>query len=54
MGIMVYSLLWVMQELYHQPCVMNEELRKAPCGAHLEFPRTEVEQGTWFLFATWG
>ena len=20
MGIMVYSLLWVMQDLYHQPC----------------------------------
>ena len=21
MGIMVYSLLWVMQDLYHQPCL---------------------------------
>ena len=33
MGIMVYSLLWVMQDLYHQPCLgapgtRNPELSK--------------------------
>ena len=28
MGIMVYSLLWVMQDLYHQPyCTIVDELQ---------------------------
>ena len=53
MGIMVYSLLWVMQNLYHQPYGTkkathpnNENLQRL-FGATWEFPKT---RGTLF----WG
>ena len=37
MGIMVYSLLWVMQDLYHQPhpCPFGEPLPNCVCGGSI-------------------
>ena len=32
MGIMVHSLLWVMQDLYHQPQFMPQRLIVANCA----------------------
>ena len=34
MGIMEYSLVWVMQDLYHQPYVTPKPLSPMVCGAH--------------------
>ena len=46
MGIMVYSLLWVVQDLYHQPYVGTETLvgaARTPGAAGGEAPRATSE-----------
>ena len=46
MGLMVYSLLWAMQDVYHQPYVVWRDLRGAweaeLVTRDLERPRTEI------------